>query len=112
MSGNYITDHITSVEQLNKAFESLFRGSKFDCKSFDTGIYSIGEGIVIEDFFIGNFIGDNIASIHGVHMNNCVISMPRLGHFETSVANKRVRNKAHEAGNILTAVDEAIYDNP
>jgi AraC-like DNA-binding protein len=111
MSGNYITDHITSVEQLNKAFESLFRGSKFDCKSFGTDISSTGEGIVIEDFFIGNFIGENIASIHGVHMNNCVISMPRLGHFETSVANKKVRNKAHDVGNIITAVDEAVYDN-
>lgn len=111
MKGNYITDQMTSVEQLNKAFESLFRGSKFDCRSFDTGIYSTGEGIVIEDFFIGNYIGDNIASIHGTQMKNCVISMPRLGHFDTSVANKTVHNKAHKSGNILTDVDEAMYNN-
>ncbi len=111
MVGNYITDHITSVEQLNKAFEVLFRGSRFDCRSFDQGIYSTGEGIVIEDFFIGNYIGDNIASIHGIHMKNCVISMPRLGHFDTHAENKTITNKALESGNILADVDKAIYNN-
>lgn len=107
MKGNYITDHITTVDQLNKAFESIFKGSTFDCKSFDDNISSVGEGIVTEDFFIGNFIGDNISSIRGTNLNDFVISMPRLGHFDTMVANKTLNNKAHEAGNILVAVDEA-----
>jgi AraC-like DNA-binding protein len=72
---------------------------------------SIGEGIVIEDFFIGNFKGFNIASIRGSQMKDCVISMPRLGHFDTHVANHIVKNKAHETGNVLTAVEEVLYDN-
>jgi len=112
MKGNYITDHISTIDQLNKAFESIFKGSKFDCKPFDKNLSSVGEGIVTEDFFIGNFIGDNIASIRGTNMKDCVISMPRLGHFDTHAANKLVNNRAHESGNILTAVDEVLYDNP
>jgi AraC-like DNA-binding protein len=112
MKGNYITDNITTVEQLNKAFESIFKGSTFECKSFDNSISSIGEGIVTEDFFTGNFIGDNISSIRGTNLNDFVISMPRLGHFDTTVANKTIYNKAHETGNILIAVDEALYNNP
>jgi len=112
MKGNFITDHITTAEQLNKAFESIFKGSTFECKSFDNNISSVGEGIVTEDFFTGNFIGDNISSIRGTNLNDCVISMPRLGHFDTKVSNKTIYNKAHEAGNILIAVDEALYNNP
>lgn len=112
MKGNYITDHISSIDQLNKAFESIFKGSKFDCKPFDKNLSSVGEGIVTEDFFIGNFKGDNIASIRGTNMRDCVISMPRLGHFDTQAVNKVVNNKAHECGNLLTAVDEVLYDNP
>lgn len=112
MKGNYITDQINTVEQLNKAFESIFKGSRFDCKPFEKELSSVGEGIVIDDFFIGNFIGNDIASIHGTNMENCVISMPRLGYFDTHAVNKTISNKAHEAGNLLTSVDEAIYNNP
>ncbi len=112
MKGNYITDHITTVDNLNKAFESIFKGSKFDCKPFEKELSSDGEGIVIDDFFIGNFIGNNIESIHGTNMKDCVISMPRLGYFDTHAANKLVKNKAHESGNVLTAVDEVLYNNP
>lgn len=112
MKGNYITDHITSIDHLNKAFESIFKGSSFQCRSFDERLSSVGEGIVIEDFFIGNFIGDNIASIQGSNVKDCIISMPRLGFFDTHAANTVVSNKAHEIGNVLTAVDNIIYDNP
>jgi AraC-like DNA-binding protein len=112
MKGTYITDNISTAEQLNKAFESIFKGSTFECKSFDNNISSVGEGIVTEDFFTGNFIGDNISSIRGTNLNDCVISMPRLGHFDTKVSNKTIYNKAHETGNILIAVDEALYNNP
>lgn len=111
MNGVYITDHITSVDHLNEAFESIFRGSRFECRPFDDRLSSFGEGIVIEDFFIGNFIGDNIGSIRGSNVKDCIISMPRLGFFDTHAANKVVSNKAHETGNVLTAVDEILYDN-
>ena len=111
MKGNYITDCNTSVEDLNKAFESIFTGSTFDCKPFDRDLSSIGEGIVIEDFFIGNFKGYNIASIRGTGMKDCVISMPRFGYFDTHAASRRVHNRALETGNVLTAVDEVLYDN-
>lgn len=111
MKGKYITDCISSVEDLNRAFESIFKGSTFDCKPFDKDLSSIGEGIVIEDFFIGNFKGYNIESIHGTSMKDCVISMPRFGHFDTQAVHQRVKNKARETGNVLTAVDEVLYYN-
>lgn len=109
--GKYITDCISSVEDLNKAFESIFKGSTFDCKPFENDLSSIGEGIVIEDFFIGNFKGYNIDSIHGTGMKDCVISMPRFGYFDTQAVHQRVHNKAWETGNILTSVDEVLYDH-
>lgn len=111
MKGNYITDCITSIDNLNKAFESIFRGSKFDCKSIDGNFSTIGNGIVTDDFFIGNFIGDNIDYIKGKNLNDCIISMPRIGHFESHAVQKTIANKAHECGNILADVDEVKYNN-
>lgn len=112
MNGHYITDYITSVDHLNQAFESIFKGSKFDCQSFKGGFSSLGKGIATEDFFIGNFITDNLASIHASNLNDCVLSMARLGNFDTQVLNKKVTNRAHESGNILTTVHDVVYDNP
>ena len=112
MKGHYITDYITSIDHLNQAFEAIFKGSKFDCTPFDDNFSTIGKGIATEDFFIGNFITDNIASIRATNMKDCIISMARLGHFDTHVGNQFVTNRAHESGNILTTVDEVIYDDP
>lgn len=111
MKGNYITDYITSVNHLNKAFESIFKGSKFDCRSIDNNFSTTGNGIVTDDFFIGNFVGDNIDYIRGTNLNDCIISMPRLGHFETHAVRKTITNKAHEYGNVLAGVDEVLYNN-
>ena len=111
IKGNYITDCISSVEELNKAFESIFKGSRFDCRPFQKNLSSVGEGIVAGDFFIGNFKGYDISSIRGTGMKDCVISMPRFGNFDTQAVNQRVNNRAQETGNVLTAVDEVLYYN-
>lgn len=112
MKGHYITDYITSIEHLNQAFEAIFKGSKFDCTPFDDNFSTIGKGIATDDFFIGNFVTDNVASIRATNMKDCIISMARLGHFDTHVGNQFFTNKAHESGNILTTVNEVIYNNP
>ncbi len=112
MKGKYITDYITSVDQLNQAFESIFKGSKFDCKPFDNNFSTLGKGIATDDFFIGNFITDNLASIHIKNLNDCAISMARLGSFETHVNNKKVINRAHQTGNIVSSTREVLYSNP
>lgn len=110
MKGHYITDHITSIDHLNQAFESIFKGSKFDCVPFDDNFYSVGKGISTEDFFIGNFITDNVAEINISNLDDCVISMPRLGNVNTRISNKMVANRARETGNFLAAVDKVVYD--
>ena len=112
MKGQYITDHITSIEHLNKAFETLFTGSRFDCSSTGENFYTNGRGIGTENFFLGNFISDKLGVIHAYNLRDCVISMPRLGNFDTTVSNNSVRNKAQTTGNIVSSVEEVIYDNP
>ena len=111
MKGHYITDYITSIEHLNEAYESIFTGSKFNCIPANEKFYSDGKGIIMDNFYIGNVIAGNIKQIQGFNINDFVISIPRLGSYDTTVLNKTIENKAHLTGHIVCSIDEILYHN-
>ena len=112
MSNYYLTDYTTSVEHLNKAFESIIKGSRFDCRPANDNFSSKGEGIITDNFFIGNFVTKHIESIHIKDFNHFVITLPKTGQFSARIPNSAVINKAGETGAIICSVDEVLYNNP
>lgn len=112
MKGHYITDHITSIENLNRAYETMFKGSTFNCIPANEKFYSEGKGIITDDFYIGNFVTSNLKSIQAYNINDCIVTMPRQGNYDTTALNKTVKNKANTSGNIICLVDEVLYHNP
>ncbi len=109
ITGHYITDHLTSVKDVNEAFESLLVGSTFNCIPIDETFYSEGKGITTEDFFIGNFITHQAERIYIENMQDCVLSMPRSGNFEIRVGNEKIRAKAQTTGGFLSGIKNADY---
>ena len=112
MSNYYLTDHTTSVEHLNEAFESIIPGSQFDCKAANDNFSSKGEGIITDNFFIGNFITKHIESIHIKDFNHFVITLPKTGRFTAHIPDSAVINKAGETGALICSVDEVLYNDP
>jgi AraC-like DNA-binding protein len=112
MANFYLTDYTTSVEHLNEAFESIIQGSHFDCKAANENFSSKGEGIITDNFFIGNFITKYVESIHIKNFNHFVITLPKTGQFTARIPNTAVLNKAGETGALICSVDEVLYDDP
>ncbi len=109
MANHYITDHLTSEEDVNSAFESLLVGSTFNCISRDKTFYSEGKGITTEDFFIGNFITHQAERIYIENMQDCVLSMPKSGNFEIRVGDEKIRARAQSTGGLLSGIQNADY---
>ncbi len=110
MNGQYITDYITSVEAMNKVFESLIQGSSFDFRALNDDFYTKGEGIATHNFFIGNFITSNLESINISNLGHLIITMPQKGQFSFHSGDKKIINKARKTGTMVCGVDEAVYN--
>ena len=110
MGGYYITDYITSVDVMDKAFESLIKGSSFDFRALNEQFYTKGEGITTDNFFIGNFITNNLESINVKNLGHLVITLPQIGQFSFHSGDKTIINKARISGTMVCSVDEAVYN--
>lgn len=110
MQNHYLTDHITSVEDLNVAFKSIYHDSNFDCQTVKKNFYSKGEGIITQDFFLGNQKLNNIDTIHVSNFNHYVITLPRMGHFSSRVDNNTIVNSSLGAGSIVFPTYQVLYN--
>ena len=110
MSGKYLTDHITSVQEMNTAFEALAKGSSWDFRALSAEFYTKGEGIITDNFFIGNFITNNLESITVRNLEHLIISIPRSGQFSFHSGGTTIINKARVSGTLVCGVDQAVYN--
>jgi AraC-like DNA-binding protein len=110
MQNYYLTDQTNSVDHLNRAFESIFAGSKFDTKQVNCNFESKSEGIITDDFFLGNQISSNIESINISDFNHFVITLPKQGQFSTHTDKSTVNNTSGIRGSILLPTERVKYD--
>lgn len=112
MQNHFLTDHITTVEDLNQAFKGIYHDSDFDCQSVHKDFFSKGEGIITQDFFLGNQKLNNIDTINITNFNHYVITLPRQGRFSTRVQNNTIVNSSENAGSIVFPTYKVRYSKP
>ena len=109
MQNHYLTDHITSLESLNNAFGAIFQSTLFDCKSSGNDFSAIGEGIITQDFFLGNQTVHNLESINAINFNHYVITIPKEGQFTSNADSKTILNTSGKTGAIVFPTDKLVY---
>lgn len=109
MQSIYLTDTLTSVEDLNLAFESIFTKSKFDCQSNHPTFKSEAEGILTDNFFLGHQVLHDIDLIKVSNFDHFVITLPRVGKFSTNARNRTVVNTSRKTGAIVFPTDKVLY---
>jgi len=109
MQNHYLTDHITSLESLNNAFGAIFQNTLFDCKSSGNDFRAVGEGIITQDFFLGNQKVHNLESINAINFNHYVITIPKEGQFTSNADSKTILNTSGKTGAIVFPTDKLVY---
>jgi AraC-like DNA-binding protein len=109
MQSAYLTDHLTSVEDLNLAYEAIFHNSKFDCQTGHATFKSEAEGILTENFFLGHQILQDIDLIKVNNFDHFVITLPKVGQFNTNARKRTVVNSSGKLGAIVFPTDEVVY---
>lgn len=109
MQNHYLTDHITSLQSLNMAFGAIFNNTVFDCKSSDKSFSAIGEGIITQDFFLGNQKVHNLESITALNFDHYVITIPKEGQFTSNADSKSILNTSGRTGAIVFPTDKLVY---
>jgi AraC-like DNA-binding protein len=103
---------LTSVEDLNRAFEAIFNDSKFDCQTSHATFKSEAEGILTENFFLGHQKLRDLDVIEVSNFDHFVITLPRVGQFNTRARNRTVVNSSRKTGAIVFPTDKVIYFQP
>ena len=109
MKSVYLTDTLTSVEDLNLAFEAIFTESKFDCQSKHPTFKSEAEGILTDNFFLGHQVLKDIDLIKVSNFDHFVITLPKVGQFSTNARNRTVVNSSRKTGAIVFPTDHVVY---
>jgi AraC-like DNA-binding protein len=109
MQNIYLTDTLTSVEDLNLAFEAIFTESKFDCQSRHSTFRSEAEGILTEKFFFGHQVLKDIDLIKVSNFDHFVITLPKVGQFSTNARNRTVLSSSRKTGAIVFPTDQVVY---
>lgn len=112
MQNYYLTDHTNSVDHLSRAFETIFVGSKFETKQVNSNFKSKSDGIITDDFFLGNQLLTNIGSIKISEFNHFVLTLPKQGHFVTHFAKTSVNNTRGRSGCLVLPTDKVVYNKP
>lgn len=101
MQSIFLTDKLTSAEDLNMAFESIFNDSKLDCQTSHSSFRSEAEGILTGKFFLGHQKLRDLDVIKISNFDHCAIPIPKEGHFSTSTRNRTVVNSSGDSGTIV-----------
>lgn len=109
MQNHYLTDHITSLESLNNAFGAIFQNTLFDCTSSGNDFSAIGEGIITQEFFLGNQTVHNLETINAINFNHYVITIPKEGQFTSNADSKTILNTSGKTGAIVFPTDKLLY---
>jgi AraC-like DNA-binding protein len=112
MQSRFLTDKLSSVEDLNMAFEAIFNDSQFDCQTSQATFYSEAEGILTEKFFLGHQILQDIDLIKVTNFDHFVITLPKAGKFTTNARNRTVVNSSRKSGSIVFPTDKVVYSRP
>jgi len=112
MQSKFLTDKLSSVEDLNMAFAAIFNDSQFDCQTSHATFKSEAEGILTDKFFLGHQILQDIDLIKVTNFDHFVITLPKAGQFNTNARNRTVVNSSKKFGAIVFPTDKVVYSRP
>ena len=109
MDNYYITKTTKSIVFFSKAFEELLPGSTVSAESSSKNFKSFGEGIISENFYIGNNVTECIDNIEIINSTSCILTLPRTGVYSTEVSNKLFEHVAGKSGGIVLPTNRIFY---
>lgn len=109
MKNYFITESTTSVESFSKSFEFLISNSKVTTKTSSDTFKSFGDGIISNNFYIGNNHTENLDEIEVQNSDACILSIPKVGHYSTKISNQSFHDFTSESGGIILPVDKVLY---
>jgi len=105
----FITETTVSIDVFSKSFEALIPGAIVNSHKANNKFKSFGEGIISDNFYIGNNVTEAIKDIEVLNSTSCVLTLPRSGKYLTQVSNKTYQNIAGKSGGIVLPVDRIFY---
>lgn len=109
MENYFITETTVSIDVFSKSFEALIPGAIVNSHKANNKFKSFGEGIISDNFYIGNNVTEAIKDIEVLNSTSCVLTLPRSGKYLTQVSNKTYQNIAGKSGGIVLPVDRIFY---
>jgi len=110
MDNYYITETTTSIEDFSKSLEALMPGSIVNSHELNNKFKSYGEGIISDNFYIGNNVTVAIDDIEVHNFTSCMLTIPRSGKYSTQVSNETFHHIAGKSGGIVLPVDRIFYE--
>jgi AraC-like DNA-binding protein len=108
--GNYyITESTSSTDVFSKSLETLITGSTIKSRAVLNRFTSTGDGIISDNFYIGNNFTEHLIDIEVQNSASCILSMPKVGSYTTRVSNRSSYNFSKESGGIVLPADNVLY---
>lgn len=109
MENYFLTESATSVDDVSRSFELLIQNSTVITRARSGNFKSFGDGIISENFYIGNNLTENLDTIEVQNSAACILSLPRVGNYSTRVSNNSFHEFTSESGGIILPADNILY---
>lgn len=109
MKQSYLTEYTESIEKLSESFEYIISNSKVNLKAVPKGFYSSGEGIVSENFYVGNNLTKGLISIEIEKSESYILSIPKNGKYTVNCSNEKRKKFSRKRGGIVFPAEYVVY---
>lgn len=109
MENYYLTETTTSIDDITKSFEYLITNSTITSRATSDKFKSTGEGIISENFYIGNNLTRYLNDIEVLNSSSCILTIPKSGKYSTKVSNQIYKHSAGKLGGIVLPTDRILY---
>jgi len=112
MLSKYAIDKIKSAELLSKSLESILTGTNIRVNPKNNKFESYGDGLIDDDFFIGNVFTNYAENIVVDNSNSYILSLPKKGIYSVTSSNKKCINTPNKNGTLVFPANKVTYGSP
>jgi len=109
MPAKYIYDSHSSTKLLSESFEILIPGSKVECTKKNNKFKSYGDGIIDENFYLGNFATEYMNTILVQNSSSYLLSIPIKGKYFIDTSNDKNIEISEKHALIVFPTDKVLY---
>lgn len=106
----YLFEKVTETELMNESLATIVQGAEVSSRASSDKFISFGDGIIDDDFFMGNLITEHIEHITVTNLSSYILSIPNKGNYSIKDFKNEEKGMSRKSGALTLATDRICYD--